>query len=93
MSTPFYGWLRLAVPNGVVSDFGAYWAYSNGTPLPSPWSGPLPGAGENTYGELTQIELALPAETGSEIVVDVFRPCSEPGLPSDGLVIDDLRVE
>jgi hypothetical protein len=90
---PFMGWLRLAVPNGAVADFGSYWTLSNGTPLPSPWSGTLPRSAQNTYGQLTQFELALPAGTGREVIFDLYRPCTEPMLPSDGLVIDDLRVE
>ena len=90
---PFMAQMKLAVPNGAVSDFGAYWSSSNATPLPSPWSGPLPGASQNTYGDLAQIELALPAGIGKEVIVDIRRPCFEAGLPGDGLVIDDLRVE
>jgi hypothetical protein len=64
-----------------------------GTPLPKPWSGPLPGADVNTYGDLVQFELALPEGAHGEIILDLYRQCTEPMLPGDGLVIDDVRVE
>jgi hypothetical protein len=92
-SMPFIGWLRLAVPNGAISDFGMYGMISKAIPLPNPWSGPLPAADVNTYGELTQVELPLPAGVAGEVIFDLYRSCFGPGLPGDGIVIDDLRVE
>jgi len=92
-STPFMGWLRLAVPSGAVSDFGMYGMIAKATPLPSPWAGTLPGADVNTYGELTQVELPLPDGVAGEVIFDLYRFCVEPGLPGDGIILDDLRVE
>lgn len=92
-SAPFVGWLRLAVPNGAVSDFGMYGMTSKATSQPNPWSGPLPGADVNTYGDLTRVELPLPAGTAGEVIFDLYRFCMEPGLPGDGIIIDELRVE
>lgn len=91
---PFNGWLRLAVPNGAVADLGSYWILSkDAKPLPSPWSGALPGSSSNKYGALSQLEFALPPGTGAEVIVDLYRPCTEPMLTGEGVVLDDLRVE
>jgi hypothetical protein len=91
-SGPFLGWLRLAVPNGPVADLGSYWV-TKGTPLPGWDAGPVPDAGAQTYSGLVQLAFDLPDGTGSEIIFDLYRQCTEPMLSGDGLVLDDLRVE
>jgi hypothetical protein len=88
----FRGRLRLAVPNGGVSELPYSWL-SDGTPLPSPWPGSPPKDGGQSYGDLVQIALALPQEVGNEVIFDLYRPCTEPQMDGDGLVIDDLHVE
>jgi hypothetical protein len=88
---PFNAWLRLAAPNGAVKDFGYYSILGGGAALPNPWTGSPPGSDQWIFGQLSQIELALPPGTGSEIIFDLFRLCGD--TPSGGMVIDDLRVE
>lgn len=46
-----------------------------------------------SYRALTEISYGLPPGSGGEVMVALERPCMEPGMPSAGLVIDDLRVE
>lgn len=90
--TPFDARLRLAVPNGAVSDFDRYWSLG-GVALPA--SGPiaLPANSDFNYGDLKEYTFALPPGIGGEVIVDIFRPCWEPMFAGDGLIIDDLRVE
>jgi len=88
----FGGQLRLAVPNGAVTDLGRGWT-NGGTALSIPWTGTLPGGDSYTFGGLMEQTFALPPGTTSEVIVDIFRPCREPIMDSAGLVIDDLRVE
>lgn len=87
------GWLRLAVPNGAVSDHGSFWLTSKGTPQPGWDAGTSPDGGGQTHGDLMQVALPLPEGIGNEVIFDLYRQCTEPMLPSDGVVIDDLHVE
>ena len=89
--TPIYAFMHVAVPNGAVVEYSV--GAGTITTLPSPWAGALPGSADFTYGELKQLELPVPMGTGSEVIFDIDRECSEPSLPGHGLIVDDLRVE
>jgi hypothetical protein len=90
----FYFFVRLAVPNGAAVDYSIYGlAADPSTTLPNPWTGTLPGSANFAYGELKQLELPLPAGIGSEVIFDVARLFCDSLFGSNGLIIDDLRVE
>jgi len=81
----------VAVPNGDL--LSTYDIDLKTSPLPKPWTGDLPGSTSNAYGDLQEAELALPSGASDEILFDIYRICAEPGGPTPGLLIDDLRVE
>lgn len=80
--------LAVATPNGVVTRRDL--ADVDARPLSSPWPSPLPGSADNSYSDLKQLELPLPVGTGQEVIFDIAQPAFG---TSDGLVIDDLRIE
>jgi hypothetical protein len=90
---PFHGRVRLASPNGAVSDSGRYAWTSQGVAVPNWTVGTVPTDPTLTRGTLTEHTFALPPGTGAEVIVDIQRICMEPSTASTGLVIDDLRVE
>jgi len=88
--TTFTGSVQVAVPNGALNSYS--WPEIASTVLASPWTGALPGSSDNSYGDLMQMQIPLPAGTSGEIVFDVLQPCYDPPYPGDGLIIDDLRI-
>lgn len=81
----------VAVPNGAaVSTYDFNLAT---TPLPKPWADNPPGGDTNTYGDLLEAQLPLPAGVGKEVLFDVARICAQPAPPAPGIIIDNLRVE
>jgi hypothetical protein len=88
--TTFTGSVQVAVPNGAVNSYS--WPEIASTALASPWTGALPGSADNSYGDLMQMQIPLPAGTNSEIIFDVLQPCYDPPYLGDGLIIDDLRI-
>jgi hypothetical protein len=84
-----YGVL-LGIPGGPIVEQSLN--DGSGTPLPSPWTGTLPGSADFSYGGLKQLELPLPAGTNGEVVFDLARWGCLAGA-SPGLIVDDLRVE
>ena len=86
----FTGSVQVAVPNGAVNSYS--WPEIASTALASPWTGALPGSSDNSYGDLMQMQIPLPAGTNGEIIFDVLQPCYDPPYLGDGLIIDDLRI-
>lgn len=90
LQTTFTGSVQVAVPNGAVNSYS--WPQIASTVLASPWTGALPGSSDNSYGDLMQMQIPLPAGTNGEIIFDVLQPCYDPPYPGDGLIVDDLRI-
>jgi hypothetical protein len=93
MASPFFGTLQLGVPNGTLVTYVAMPstdAVASSQPDPA---GPLPGSSTYSYGPLMEWSFPLPAGSKDEILFDLFPRCGEPFTPSDGLLLDDLRVE
>ena len=81
----------VAIPNGNL--LSTYDTNLRTGPLPSPWTGDLPGSTSNAYGDLQEASLALPSGANGEILFDIMRICAQPAGPAPGLIIDNLRVE
>ena len=78
----------LAVPYGEIT-----WPEGSTSPLPFPSKVGLSGSVSDSYGDHVLVTYPLPAGTGSEVMLNVSRWCTNPPSSSAGVVIDDLRVE
>jgi hypothetical protein len=93
MASPFFGTLQIGVPNGNLATYTATpSANAVASSQPDP-AGPLPGSSTYGYGPLMEWSFPLPAGSKDEIIFDLFPRCGQPFSPSDGLLLDDLRVE